>query len=44
MNAKRKIILSYVVMVMILALVGVFAYNWYNNNYYVTTDDARVAC
>ena len=43
MNAKRKIILSYVVMVMILALVGVFAYNWYNNNYYVTTDDARLA-
>ena len=43
MNTKRKIILSYVLIVMIIALGSVFAYNWYNNNYYVTTDDARVA-
>ena len=43
MNGKRKVILFCVLFVMIISLGGVGAYNWYNNNYYVTTDDARLA-
>lgn len=43
MNVRRKVILLCVLFIMLISLGGVGAYNWYNNNYYVTTDDARLA-
>jgi len=43
MNDKRKKLLIAVFTVMIAALLGIISYYWYNNTYYVSTEDARVA-
>lgn len=42
MNKKRKILMIAIFLVMIGALGGIGFYYWYDNNYFVTTDDARV--
>lgn len=42
MNKKRKLILSIVVCLIVVALGSIAAYYWYNNTYYVSTDDAQV--
>lgn len=43
MNERRKKLLVAVFTSMILALTGIVFYYWYNNTYYISTDDARVA-
>lgn len=42
MNGKRKIMIITVLVVMIISILGVAGYYWYENNYYVSTEDARV--
>ncbi|MDR3596928.1 efflux RND transporter periplasmic adaptor subunit [Clostridium sp.] len=42
MSKKRKIVMSVILIVMIGALGGIGFYYWYDNNYFVSTDDARV--
>lgn len=42
MNGKRKILMIAIFAVMLLTLIGIGYYYWYNNAYFVTTDDARV--
>ena len=42
MNKKRKILMIVIGIVMIGALSGIGFYYWYNNTYFVSTDDARV--
>ncbi|HEX9060665.1 MAG TPA: HlyD family efflux transporter periplasmic adaptor subunit [Clostridia bacterium] len=42
MNGKRKVMLFSILIVMILALGSVGAYYWYNNTYYVSTEDAVI--
>ena len=41
MDKKRKILIT-IGIVMIAALSGIVFYYWYDNNYFVSTDDARV--
>jgi len=43
MNEKRKKLVVAIFTVMIIALVGIAFFYWYNNTYYVATEDARVA-
>lgn len=42
MNKKRKILMAAIFLVMIGALCSIGYYYWYNNTYFVTTDDARI--
>lgn len=42
MNGKRKIIIYSIISLMVLAILGVGGYYWYENTYYVSTEDARV--
>ena len=42
MNGNRKILLYLIFVVMIFALAGIGSYYWYNNTYFVSTDDASV--
>lgn len=42
MNGKRKIIIFSVLVIMIVAIAGVGGYYWYENTYFVSTEDARV--
>ncbi|MDT3699291.1 MAG: efflux RND transporter periplasmic adaptor subunit [Thermincola sp.] len=42
MNGKRKMIIYSIIVLMVLAILGVGAYYWYENTYYVSTEDARV--
>lgn len=42
MNEKRRKILIAVFAIMGMALLGIVFYYWYNNTYYVSTEDARV--
>lgn len=43
MNGKRKIIIFSVLILMAVVMAGVGFYYWYQNAYYVLTEDARVA-
>ncbi|EKQ51572.1 MULTISPECIES: efflux RND transporter periplasmic adaptor subunit [unclassified Clostridium] len=42
MNKKRKVLMIGIFIVMIGVLSGIGFYYWYNNTYFVSTDDARV--
>ncbi|MCB2357773.1 HlyD family secretion protein [Clostridium estertheticum] len=42
MKSRRKLLLSSVVVVLILALVYIVGHYWYENTYYISTDDAKV--
>ncbi|BCZ44791.1 secretion protein HlyD [Clostridium gelidum] len=42
MNGKRKKLMITILIVMVGALGGIGFYYWYDNNYFVSTDDARV--
>lgn len=43
MESKRKILMLSVVAAMLIVLGGIGGYYWYESNYYVTTEDAKVA-
>ena len=42
MNSKRKILIFSVLILMVAAIAGVGFYYWYENTYYVTTEEAKV--
>lgn len=42
MNGRRRMIIFSVLIVMVLAIAGVGGYYWYENTYYISTEDARV--
>ncbi|MHB8074868.1 HlyD family secretion protein [Desulfosporosinus fructosivorans] len=42
MNGKRKVVILSIVVAMLLTLGGVGLYYWYNNAYFVSTEDAQV--
>jgi multidrug resistance efflux pump len=42
MKVKRKLVILSIVAAMLLTLVGVGLYYWYNNEYFVYTEDAKV--
>lgn len=42
MNSKRKLLIISVLAVMIAAIGGVAFYYWYENTYYVSTEDAKI--
>lgn len=42
MNGKRKVIIFSILIIMVLAIAGVGGYYWYENTYYISTEDARV--
>ncbi|MBF8983611.1 HlyD family secretion protein [Lutibacter sp. B2] len=43
MKDKRKLLLVAITSIIVISMVGIGIYYWYNNTYYVSTDDARVA-
>lgn len=43
MKEKRKLILWCIAIALLMTLGGVGLYYWYNNAYFISTDDARVA-
>ncbi|MBC2581961.1 HlyD family secretion protein [Clostridium sp. DJ247] len=43
MNEKRKGLIIGILIVIVVALGGIGFYYWYENTYYVSTDDARVS-
>ena len=43
MKEKRKILIIGILVAIVLALGGIVFYYWYENTYYVSTDDARVS-
>lgn len=43
MKEKRKGLIIGILVVIVLALGGIASYYWYENTYYVSTDDARVS-
>jgi multidrug resistance efflux pump len=43
MRDKRKLLIFGVLALMVLAIVGVASYYWYENTYFVNTEDARVS-
>ncbi|SFC41194.1 HlyD family secretion protein [Clostridium uliginosum] len=43
MNGKRKILIIGILITIAVALGGIVFYYWYENTYYVSTDDARVS-
>lgn len=42
MNGKRKVLIISLLTAMVLAIAGVGFYYWYENTYYVSTEDAKV--
>lgn len=42
MNSKKKVLIIALLAVMVLSLGGVGFYYWYENTYYVSTEDAKV--
>lgn len=42
MKSKRKTLITAVLALMVIAMAGVGTYYWYNNTYYVSTEDATV--
>lgn len=42
MNGKRKVLIIAILAAMVVAIAGVGYYYWYENTYYVSTEDARV--
>lgn len=42
MNGKRKILIIGILMAIVVALSSIGFYYWYENTYYVSTDDAKV--
>ena len=42
MDEKRKVLLFTIVAVMVLALTSIVLYYWYNNTYFVSTEDATI--
>ena len=42
MKSKRKLLITTVLILMILSIGAVGAYYWYNNTYYVSTEDSTV--
>jgi multidrug resistance efflux pump len=42
MNEKRKVLLFTILALMVVSLAGIGVYYWYNNRYYVSTEDATV--
>lgn len=42
MNEKRKKLIYIILTVMLVTFVGIGAYYWYKNSYYVSTEDAKV--
>lgn len=42
MKSKRKTLITAVLILMVIAMAGVGTYYWYNNTYYVSTEDATV--
>lgn len=43
MKSKRKTLITAVLALMIIAMAGVGTYYWYNNTYFVSTEDATVS-
>lgn len=43
MKSKRKTLITIVLILMIVAMSGVGIYYWYNNTYYVSTEDSMIA-
>lgn len=43
MKGKRKLIILCIFIVMLITLGGVGIYYWYNNEYFISTEDAKVA-
>lgn len=43
MKEKRKLLIIGILMAIVMALAGIAFYYWYENTYYVSTDDARVS-
>lgn len=43
MNEKRKLLIIGILITIVVALGGIAFYYWYENTYYVSTDDARVS-
>ena len=43
MNGKRKILIIGILITIIVALGGIASYYWYENTYYVSTEDAKVS-
>jgi Multidrug resistance efflux pump len=43
MNEKRKILIIGILITIVVALGGIVFYYWYENTYYVSTEDARVS-
>jgi multidrug resistance efflux pump len=43
MKEKRKILIVGILITIVMALGGIVAYYWYENTYYVSTEDARVS-
>ncbi len=43
MNAKRKFVIFCIFAAMLITLGGVGFYYWYNNEYFISTEDARIA-
>lgn len=43
MNDKRKKLIIGILIAIVVSLLGIVAYYWYENTYYVETEDARVA-
>ncbi|MBB6214170.1 multidrug resistance efflux pump [Anaerosolibacter carboniphilus] len=42
MNGKRKVLLFSILGIIVISLAGIGVYYWFNNTYYVSTEDARV--
>ncbi|HEX3012479.1 MAG TPA: HlyD family efflux transporter periplasmic adaptor subunit [Syntrophomonadaceae bacterium] len=42
MEGKRKQLITAVLVVMVVVLIGIAVYYWFNNSYYISTEDARV--
>lgn len=42
MNGKRKIMIISVLVIMLITILGVASYYWYENKYYVSTEDAKI--
>lgn len=43
MNEKRKILIIGILITIVVALGGIVSYYWYENAYYVSTEDAKVS-
>lgn len=43
MKEKRKLLIIGILATIVIALSGIVFYYWYENTYYVSTDDARVS-